>query len=71
MLHQSLGLLLLWFWLPLSFNGTWSASMHKIHLTLQELLDIVLMLHRMAMAFHLSGKVVALHWITVLLHLIL
>ena len=45
--------------LPLSFNRKWSGSMHKVHITLQELQPVALMLH--IMAFCLSGKVVALH----------
>ena len=46
--------------LPLSVSGSWSGSMCMAYIALQELQDIAMMLHRMA--FHLSGKVVALHW---------
>ena len=45
--------------LPLSVSGPWSGSMCRAHIALQELQAIAMMLHRMA--FHLSGKVVALH----------
>ena len=45
--------------LPLSVSGSWSDSMCRAHITLQELQAISMMLHRMAI--HLSGKVVALH----------
>ena len=45
--------------LPLSVSGSWSGSICRTHIALQELQAIALMLHRMA--FHLSGKVVALH----------
>ena len=34
--------------LPLSFSGTWSDSIHKIHIALQELQTVMLMLHTMA-----------------------
>ena len=45
--------------LPLSVNIPWSGSMCRAHNALQELQAIAMMLCRMA--FHLSGKVVALH----------
>ena len=45
--------------LPLSVSGSWSGSLCRAHIALQELQAIAVMLHRMA--FHLSGKVVALH----------
>ena len=45
--------------LPLLVSGCWSHSLCRAHITLQELQTIAMMLHRMA--FHLSGKVVALH----------
>ena len=44
---------------PLSVSGSWSGSMCRAHIALQELWAIAMMLCRMA--FHLSGKVVALH----------
>ena len=45
--------------LPSSVSGPWSGSMCRAYIALQELQAIAMMLHRMA--FHLSGKVVALH----------
>ena len=45
--------------LPLSVSGSWSGSICKAHIALQELQAITMMLHRMT--FHLFGKVVALH----------
>ena len=45
--------------LPLSFSGSWSASMCRLHISLWELQAVVMMLH--IMALHLSGKVVYLH----------
>ena len=45
--------------LPLSVSGAWSGSLSRAHIALQELQAVAIMLHRMA--FHLSGKVVALH----------
>ena len=45
--------------LPLSVSGTWSSSLSRAHIALQELQAAVVMLCRMA--FCLSGKVVALH----------
>ena len=45
--------------LPLSVSGSWSGSMCRAHIALQELQVVVMMLCRMA--FYLSGKVVALH----------
>ena len=45
--------------LPLSVSGTWSGSLSRAHIALQELQAVAVMLHRMA--FHLSGRVVALH----------
>ena len=45
--------------LPLSVSGSWSVSMCRAHIALQELQAIAMMLHRMA--FPLSGMVVALH----------
>ena len=46
--------------LPLSVSGSWSHSTCRVHITSQELQALTMMLHRMA--FHLSHKVVALHW---------
>ena len=45
--------------LPLSVSGAWSGSLVRAHIALQELQAVAVLLHRMA--FHLSGKVVALH----------
>ena len=45
--------------LPLSISGTWSGSLSRAHIALQELQAVAVMLRRMA--FCLSGKVVALH----------
>ena len=45
--------------LPLLVSGSWSCSLCRAHIALQELQAVAMMLHRMA--FHLSGKVVALH----------
>ena len=45
--------------LPLLLSGSWSGSMCRAHIALQELQAIAMVLHRMA--FHLCGKVVALH----------
>ena len=45
--------------LPLSVSGSWSGSMCRVHIALQVLQTVAMMLCRMA--FHLSGKVVALH----------
>ena len=45
--------------LPLSVSDSWSGSLCRAHIALQELQAIAMMLHRMA--FHLSGKVVSLH----------
>ena len=45
--------------LPLSISGTWSGSLSRAHIALQELQAAAVMLRRMA--FCLSGKVVALH----------
>ena len=45
--------------LPLSVSGTWSGSLSRAHIALQELQAVAVMLCRMA--FCLSGKVVALH----------
>ena len=47
------------FGLPSSVSGSWSGSLSRAHIVLQELQAVAIMLHRMA--FHLSGKVVALH----------
>ena len=44
--------------MDLSFIGTWSGSMHKAHIILQEPQALVLMLH--TLDFYLSGTV-ALH----------
>ena len=44
---------------PLSVSGAWSGSLARAHIALQELQAVAVMLHRMA--FHLSGRVVALH----------
>ena len=45
--------------LPFLISGSWSGSVCRAHITLQDLQAIAMMLHRMA--FCLSGKVVALH----------
>ena len=45
--------------LPLSVCGSWSGSLCRAHIALQELHTVTMMLCRMA--FHLSGKVVALY----------
>ena len=45
--------------LPLSFSGSWSGSLCRAHIALQELQAVAMLQHRMA--FCLSGKVVALH----------
>ena len=45
--------------LPLSVNGSWLDSLCRANIALQELQAVSIMLRRMA--FHLSGKVVALH----------
>ena len=45
--------------LPLSVSGSWSGSLSRAHIALQELQVVAIMLCRMT--FHLSGKVVALH----------
>ena len=45
--------------LPLSVSGSWSGSMCRAHIALQELQAVAIMLQWMA--FHLSGKVVGLH----------
>ena len=52
-------LLLLGSGLPLSGSGSWSGSLCRAHIALQELQVVAMMLCRMA--FCLSGKVVALH----------
>ena len=54
--------------LPLSVSGSWSCSMCKAHVALQELQAVAMMLHRLA--FHISGKVAALPLITTLQKLI-
>ena len=48
---------------PLSVSSSWSGSLCRAHIALQELQAIAMMLHRMA--FNLSGKVVALHLDTI------
>ena len=45
--------------LPLSVSSTWSGSLSRVHIAVQELQAVAVMLRRMA--FCLSGKVVALH----------
>ena len=45
--------------LPLSCIGTWSGSMQKVNIALQELQAVALILHNMAL--QLSSKVVVLH----------
>ena len=45
--------------LPLSVSSAWSGSLSRAHTALQQLQAVAVMLSRMA--FHLSGKVVALH----------
>ena len=47
------------FLLLLSFSGSWSGSMCRAHIALKDLQPIAMILCRMA--FHLSGKEVALH----------
>ena len=42
-----------------SVSGSWSGSMCRAHIALQEFQAVAMMLH--GMAFHLSGKVAALH----------
>ena len=44
--------------LPLSMGGSWSGSLCKVHVALQELTAVVPMLHRLAI--QLSGKAVTL-----------
>ena len=46
-------------WVTLSVSGSWSVSLYRAHIALQELQAVAMMLCRMA--FCLSGKVVALH----------
>ena len=46
--------------LPISVSGTWSGSLSRAHISVQELQAVAVMLHRMA--FCLSGKEVALHF---------
>ena len=46
--------------LPLSVSGPWLGSICQAHITFQELQAVFMILYRMA--FHLSGKVVALHF---------
>ena len=43
----------------MSCCGTWSGSMHNVHITLQELQAVTLMLHKVT--FQLTNEVVALH----------
>ena len=45
--------------LLLSVSGAWSGSLCRAHIALQKLHEVAIMLYRMA--FHLSGKAVALH----------
>ena len=45
--------------IPLLVSGSWSGSLCRAHIALQELQDVAMMLCRMA--FCPSGKVVALH----------
>ena len=55
--------------LPLSVSGSWSGSIGRAHIALQELQAVAMMLCRLA--FHLLGYVVALVcWITTLQKLI-
>ena len=56
---HSLGLYFQGSGLPLSVSAAWSGSLCRAHIALQEFHTVAIMLHRMA--FHLSGKVVALH----------
>ena len=56
---HSLGLLFQESGLPLSVSGSWSGSLCRAHIALQEQQAVDMMLCRMAL--HLSGKVVALH----------
>ena len=44
--------------LPLLVSGSWSGSLFRAHISLQELQAVAMMLGRMA--FHLPGKVIAL-----------
>ena len=43
----------------LAVSGSWSGSMCRAHIALQDLQAIAMMLYRIA--FHLSGKVITLH----------
>ena len=45
--------------LPLSLSGSWSGSMCRAHIALQELQAVAMILQRMV--FHLPAQVVALH----------
>ena len=45
--------------MSLSVSGTWSGSICRAHVALQELQAVAMMLHKIA--FHLSGYEVALH----------
>ena len=53
--------------LPLSVSDAWSGSLCRAHIALQELQAVAIMLCRIT--FCLSGKVVALYWITAWLRL--
>ena len=53
--------------LPLSVSGSWSGSLCRAQIALQELQAVAMMLCKMV--FCLSGKVVAFFWITALLRL--
>ena len=57
MLHPIIGLFI---FISSSFSGTWSATIHKVHIALQELQVVALVLH--GMAFPLLCKVVAVHF---------
>ena len=59
MLSPSLGLLFWWFWVLISWCGTWSCSRCKVHITLQELQAVALILCKMVLS--LSGNLVVLH----------
>ena len=62
------GLLLLGFWIAI-VSGSWSGSMCKAHIDLQEPQAIAIMLHRMAF-FNYLARCLPCIWITALLKLI-
>ena len=64
----SLGLYIQGFGVPVTCCGTWSGSLHKVHIALQNLKDVALM--QCKMAFQLFNKVLPYIWTIVLLKLI-